>query len=246
MGSKYGLQLYSIREKCVEDLENVLKNVSKAGYDGVEFYSFYDIEASHMKQLLNRYDLKAMGTHTNLESITTGLDGLMKYCDAISAKYVALAHYKSDNFDDWLRLCEMLEKSGERLRRNGFTLMYHNHDHEFQPSFNGEMPVDIILKNTSTANVSLELDCYWVRYADENPETYLKANLDRIKILHIKDMDQDKKMTEVGTGIIDYQKLYNIADKAGFEWHIVEQDNIYIDPFESIKISANNLQKFSK
>ncbi|MHB8063488.1 MAG: sugar phosphate isomerase/epimerase family protein [Ruminiclostridium sp.] len=240
-----GLQLYSLREKCSENFENVLKAVSNAGYDGVEFYSFFDIEANKMKQMLNNYSLKSMGTHTSIDVLKNDLDGLMRYSATLGNEYVALAYYASEDRDGWLRLCELLEKSGEQLRRNGFKLMYHNHGHEFEPKFNGEMAEDIILNNTSPENVSLELDCYWVTYAGLNPEEYLKNNLDRIKTIHLKDMDKnEKKMTEVGTGRVNCGGLYDICRKAGFKWVVIEQDDIFIDPYESIKLSIDNTRKF--
>jgi sugar phosphate isomerase/epimerase len=239
------LQLYSLRGKCDENFENVLKSVSKAGYDGVEFYSFFDIEANKMKQMLNNYGLKSMGTHTNLDVLKNDLDGLIRYSTVLESEYVALGHYASEDRDGWLRLCEILEKSGEQLRRNGIKFMYHNHGHEFEPKFNGEMAENIILNNTSPKNVSLELDCYWVKYAGLNPEEYFKNNLNRIKTIHLKDMDKnEKKMTEVGTGINNCERLYNICREASFKWVVIEQDDIYIDPFESIKISIDNTRKF--
>jgi sugar phosphate isomerase/epimerase len=245
MKTNIGLQLYSLREKCNENFENVLKQLSNAGYDGVEFYSFYDIEASKMKQILKSYDLKSMGTHTNLDVLTKDLDGLIRYMTTLESQYVGLGWYDSENRDGWLRFCEIFEKTGEKLRQNGISLMYHNHGHEFDPKFNGEMAEDIILKNTSPENVSLELDCYWVRYANLDPEVYLKNNLSRIKTIHLKDMDKnEKKMTEVGTGRNNCAGLYNICKDANFEWVLIEQDEIYIDPFESVKISIDNVRKF--
>ncbi len=246
MKPEIGLQLYSIRGKCEEDFENVLKMVSSAGYDGVEFYSFFDIEAGKMKQLLGKYNLKTMGTHTNKDVLANDLDGLIKYLDTIGGRLAALAIYDSEDTDGWLRLAENMDKWGGRLGREGIKFMYHNHAHEFVPKFDGEMAEDILLKNTSPENVSLELDCYWVTHAGLNPEEYLSKNISRVKAIHIKDMKDNihKKMTEVGTGIINCGKLYDMAGQAGFDWVAIEQDEIFIDPFESIKISVNNLRKY--
>lgn len=245
MNPSIGLQLYSLRGKCQEDLENVFKFLSKDGYDGVEFYSFFDIEAKDMKALLKKYRLRSMGTHTGIEVLRNELEGLIRYNTLLESQYVSLAYFNGESKDDWLRLCELLEKAGEKLRSNGMELMYHNHGHEFEPRFDGEMAEDIILNNTSPENVSLELDCYWVKFANGDPELYLKNNLSRIKTIHLKDMDKDgRKMTEVGTGIIRCAELYNICKEAGFKWVIIEQDNITIDPFESVKISIDNVRKF--
>jgi sugar phosphate isomerase/epimerase len=244
MDINVGLQLYSLREKCAENLENVYKALSGAGYDGVELYTFYGMEAIRMKQLLDKYGLKPMGTHAGYDMLKNDLDGLIRYAEALGMEYVGLSYFKSDKKDDWLRMCEVMEKSGEKIRRNGFDFLYHNHNHELEPLSSGERPLDIILENTSAENVSLELDCYWVKYAGIEPKTFLKNNLSRIKTIHLKDMGKDRKMTEVGTGIIDCKGIYNICRDAGFKWVVIEQDDIYMEPFESVKISVENVRKF--
>ncbi len=245
MNPSIGLQLYSLREQCQVNFENVLKALSYDGYDGVEFYSFFDIEARDMKELLKKYNLKSMGTHTSIQVLQNDLEGLIRYNALLGSQYVTLAYYNGESKEDWLRLCELLEKAGGKLRSEGLHFMYHNHGHEFEPRFNGETAVDIILKNTSPENVSLELDCYWVKYVNLDPELYLKNNLSRIKTIHLKDMDKnEKKMTEVGTGIIHCPALYHICKEADFNWVIIEQDCMYIDPFESIKISIDNVRRF--
>jgi len=247
MKPEIGLQLYSLREKCNESLENVLREVSGAGYAGVEFYSFFNINAKDMKELLKKYNLKAMGTHTNTDVLNSSLDELIKYCNCLETEYIGLGWYDAEDRDGWLRFCEKAEKWGERMRRNGIHFLYHNHSHEFIPKYNDDFAENIILKNTSPENVSLELDCYWVAYAGVDPVEYLSENISRIRTIHIKDMadKQEKKMTEVGTGIIDCGQLYKIASEADFKWVAIEQDNIYIDPFESVRISINNLKGYT-
>lgn len=240
-----GLQLYSLRQQCGANLEQVLGALAETGYDGVEFYSFHDREANDLKKLLDKYGLKAIGTHTSVEALKTGLDELIRYSTVLGSKYVTLAYYNADDQAGWLRLCELLERAGERLRREGLSLLYHNHDHEFIPTTDGERPQEIILKNTSPENLALEVDCYWVKYAGFDPEQYLKQNLGRVRTVHLKDMEKkERKMTEVGTGIINYAGIYRICAEASFEWVIIEQDDIYIDPFASIKISLENVKKF--
>ena len=48
---------------------------------------------------------------------------------------------------------------------------------------------------------------------------------------------KDTSFTEVGTGRIDYKKIFAEAKVAGVKHYFVEQDVIKIDPFESVKQS---------
>ena len=247
MRPQIGLQLYSLRQQCGENLEQVLMKLAETGYDGVEFYSFYNFEANELKKLLDKYGLKSIGTHIGIEELKTGLDDLICYSTALGSKYVTLAYYNTEQQDGWLRLCEVLESAGEKLCEQGLSLLYHNHAHELIPDVHGERPLEIILKNTTPQNLSLEVDCYWVKHAGLDPVAYLQNNLGRVRAVHLKDMDkEERKTTEVGTGIINNAGLYQICAEAGFEWVIIEQDEIYIDPFASIKISLENVKKFGE
>ncbi|MGY0038628.1 hypothetical protein [Pedobacter sp. NJ-S-72] len=49
--------------------------------------------------------------------------------------------------------------------------------------------------------------------------------------------------TEVGTGKIDFKAIYKHAKQAGLKHLIVEQENFAIDPYVSIKESANYIKK---
>ncbi len=67
-----GLQLYSVRRQCAEDLPAVLKAVSAMGYEGVEFAGYYDRTAKEMKKLLDDNGLKCCGTHLRAKIATAG------------------------------------------------------------------------------------------------------------------------------------------------------------------------------
>jgi len=48
---------------------------------------------------------------------------------------------------------------------------------------------------------------------------------------------------EVGEGNLNWEEILCACEEAGVEWYIVEQDESYRSPFESIKISKENLKK---
>jgi len=51
-----------------------------------------------------------------------------------------------------------------------------------------------------------------------------------------------KDMTEVGSGVIDWKRIFAQSDKAGIKHYIVEHDNPAA-PFDSIKASYEYLTK---
>src|SRR5687768_12720045 len=60
------VQLYSVRQIAQKDLAGVLAQVSKLGFQAVEFAGYYNHEAGAVRKMLDDTGLKVAGTHTAL------------------------------------------------------------------------------------------------------------------------------------------------------------------------------------
>jgi sugar phosphate isomerase/epimerase len=105
--------------------------------------------------------------------------------------------------------------------------------------------------------VKMELDLCWITVGGGDPLAYFNRYPGRFPLVHVKDVKklpkvtaggtQDfgssmKDMTEVGSGIIDWKRIFAQSEKAGIKHYIVEHDNPK-DPFQSIQISYEYLAK---
>ena len=61
--SKIGLQLYSLKERCAENLIGTLADVAKAGYDGVEFAGYFGVPSKELKKQLDANQLQLSLIH---------------------------------------------------------------------------------------------------------------------------------------------------------------------------------------
>jgi len=74
----------------------------------------------------------------------------------------------------------------------------------------------------------------------------------RIDILHLKDMKvveidgyPNQKITEIGQGNMDWEKILETAQNCGVKYYVVEQDdNFTTNCFASVKSSADFLKKY--
>ena len=67
----------------------------------------------------------------------------------------------------------------------------------------------------------------------------------RMPVIHLKDMvivDREQTMAEVGEGNLNWPAILQACRDAEVEWYAVEQDICRRDPFESLKISYENLK----
>ncbi len=244
--SNTALQLYSIREMAEKDFFTTLEEVSKAGYEGVEFAGYYNTPAKELKAALDDNGLKAAGSHVGINLLENDLEKAIEYSLEINNPYIicpALPGNMIESVDACKRTGQLFNKIGERCKDSGIKFGYHNHGFEFN-KHNDDYIFDLLAKYTEPDLMFFELDTYWVEYMDISAEEILKKYGKRCTLLHIKDMNNrtEKKNTEVGTGVIDFNRIIKMGKEIGVDWYIVEQEEFVIPEIQSIKVSCENIK----
>jgi sugar phosphate isomerase/epimerase len=258
--SKIGLQLYTLRDDIAKDLEGTLKKVAAIGYKEVELFGYNDGKffgktAKEFKALLKGLGLTPVSGHYGAGVERKDVKGTlsndwrraMEDAAELGQKYANCAYLTPNerkSIDDYKRYADLFNKSGEIAKEFGIQFGYHNHDFEFQ-KLDGEIPYDIITGKTDPKLVKLELDLYWAVRAGLDPVELFKKHPGRFPLWHVKDMEKgpDKAFAEVGTGSIDFKKIFDARKIAGMTHFFVEQDVCKIPPTEAIAISYKNLVK---
>lgn len=254
-----GLQLYTVRNEMSKDAKGTLKKIADIGYTFIENagYSngkFYSMTKEEFKTIIDDLNLKMVSGHIGLGN-ETGEKGLInrfeevcKDANYVGQKYIGtgwLALDKRKTIDDYKKLAEYLNRGGNIAKEYGLKIFHHNHDFEFV-KINGEVPYEVLLNETDKNLVTFELDHYWTKKAGVDSLKLMKDYPGRFSLWHIKDMDNTEKQafTEVGTGIIDYSKIFQQKSLSKMDYFFIEQDScINHPPLKSIEISFNNLKK---
>jgi sugar phosphate isomerase/epimerase len=157
--------------------------------------------------------------------------------------------------DVWKQAAEKFNKCGEQSKKAGIQFAYHNHWFEFLPT-SGSLPYDQLLKLCDANLVKMEMDLCWITVAGGDPLKYFNEYPGRFPLVHVKDVKTLPKistggaqnfgdtvdLTEVGSGTIDWKRIFAQSDKAGIKHYIVEHDHPK-QPIESIKTSYDYLAK---
>ena len=148
-------------------------------------------------------------------TILTGWDKAVEDAATLGQKYMVVAYLMPEerkSLDDYKKIAADLNKAGETCKKAGIQLCYHNHDFEFQ-AMEGTLPFDILMSQTDSKLIKVELDLYWAVKANHQPLDLFKKYPKRIELWHVKDMDNtDKKFfTEVGSGTIDFTSIFKAA-----------------------------------
>ncbi|QJX48095.1 sugar phosphate isomerase/epimerase [Hymenobacter taeanensis] len=262
--SYIGLQLYTVREAMQQDPAGTLARIAKLGYTSVEgatytgSQKFYGMDPTSFTKLLKQHGLIMPSSHYRLGEeqdkgqpvLGTMLHGWDKAVDDAAqagVKYMVCAYLSEaerGNLDHYKYVADQLNKAGERSKKAGIQLCYHNHDFEFMAQ-NGQMPFDLLLNNTSKDLVKMELDLYWATKAGQDPVALFKKHPGRFPLWHVKDMDNTakKNFTEVGNGVIDFKRIFAQANTAGMKYFFVEQDQTPGSPFDSIQKSIAHIKR---
>ncbi len=251
-----GVQLYTLREEVFKDPKDTLAKVSALGYTDVETFGYKDgrwfgLSVAEMKETLQQYGLTSRSGHTFPASIFLKNGWEPEFTQAaadaaaIGQEFIVIPYlepaYQND-IQNYIPISAGLNKAGRIAREHGIQLAYHNHDFEFKV-MEGKKGMDIILKETDPSLVAIELDLYWAVKADIDVISFFKKNKGRVKLWHVKDMDntEQRAFTEVGNGTIDFKKIFKAARKSGMKYFYVEQD-VSKAPLQSIETSIRYLK----
>ena len=241
---KFGVQLYSLREMAErEGAEAVLKAVSEAGYDGVEFAGFYGKTPEEMKALLEKYKLTAVSAHIGAAAVEENLP----YIDALGIKYVFIPWAGTDTFTSPEKYAELLEetkKAKALLDARGIVFGYHNHAHEYEGGS------DYIGKITKDAGIKAELDVFWATVAGKDAVAEMKRLTGTLSLVHIKEAAEKDPVHNpqpiVGEGAVDMKGVFAEAKAQGIPWAILEVEHYPCGEAEYLKKSLDNMKKLAK
>ncbi len=245
MAMKFALQLYSLRNRMEEGFEAQLKKVAAMGYQGVELAGLHNLPAERMKALLKELQLCPVGAHTPLEELENDLDAVIAYHKTVGTKAIVIPYATYETRSDVERVVSLARRAAPAVNAAGMALLYHNHQQEFTTRFGGKTVLELLEEQVDA--LGFELDVFWAAYAGLDPVAVMKSLGGRCALVHLKDMNspQEKKMTEVGTGVIDFARILEQCRQMGHSWGVVEQDDIYMEEYQSVKVSLENLKKLS-
>ncbi len=239
---KPGLQVYSVRNQLTENFEETMKQVSKVGYKYIEGYGLdtdgmflKNINASHYANVIKDLGMELKSTHCSYCSA----DKAVKMVDAAKETgmdYLIIPSIPGklrETLDQWKEIAENFNKLGEICNNVGLKFAYHNHSFEFQ-KIDGVIPQELLIESTDADLVAFEADLFWVTNGGYDPVKLIEKYPDRIKLFHVKDATADMEETTVGSGIINFEEIFNAGKNHALEYYFIE-DERSDNPYKNIK-----------
>lgn len=243
-------QLFTVRDFCKtpKGFDETLDKLEAIGYKSIQVSAIGFFDYKFVKESADRHKMVICATHTPFERLTEDFEGVVKEhrhygCDTVGIGYLPPKYERSkQGYTEFAR--EMSELGG-KYRDEGIKLVYHNHRFEFE-KYSGRTGLDIILEESKPENFGFIPDTYWIVAGGADPLEWIKKVRGRCDVIHFKDMavkGDNQVMAEIGRGNLEWGKIIGACEENEIKWAAVEQDICEGDPFDSLKISYDNLKK---
>ena len=241
------MQLYTLRGLMEKDVEGTLRQVAGVGYKEVEFAGYFGRDPKALRATLDGLGLAAPSAHVPLATLRSSLGSALDAAAVLGHRYVVCPYLETADrtADSYPRLAADFNRYGEACRARGMRFAYHNHDFEFAPLPNGGRGYDLLLAGTDQALGAFEMDLYWVTFAGQDPLALIAAHPGRFELCHVKDLSRaggGRRMADVGSGDIDFRRIYAQGAQAGVRHLFVERDDAP-DPVANIRASYAALRR---
>ena len=277
LGLAPGLQLWSIRGDLAKDEDATLRKIAEIGYREAEHYRMPQSPAEFRRKCTDA-GLKLVSSHFDMPLPQFGSEKTVDSAKEMGLQYMIVvfpalrslsgpnvprmsfsertALYEKISVDDYKWNAEQLNMYGERLKKAGLQLGYHNHAIDLKKLEGGVMGLDTLIQGTDPNLVVFEMDCGHVIHAGADPIAFLQKYPARIGLLHLKDLkagysvsttlDTEDKDTnaEIGSGAIDWKRLFGAVKQGNVKhWFVEHEGKMDHPPMESIAISYNYLKQ---
>jgi sugar phosphate isomerase/epimerase len=268
-GHALGLQLYTVRDAMAKDPVGTLAKVAQIGYNSLEGATytgtekFYGMDPQTFSGVLKTNGLIMRSCHyrygedsSGAPALTNGIfngtilhdwDKTVADAHSLGIKYMVCAWLSPNErlgLDHYKKMAADFNVAGEKCKAAGIQFCYHNHDFEFDPKYGTTLPYQVLLDNTDPKLVKFEIDLFWATKAGQDPATIFRNHPGRFPLWHLKDVAKTPPYdtAAVGTGSIDFKKIFTSAKSAGLQYWFVEQDRTPGSPFDAITESITYIK----
>jgi sugar phosphate isomerase/epimerase len=233
----FGFQVWTIREDLVNDFPGTLRKMAALGYKEVEmcsplgysnagFEPLNHLSGSEMRTIVEDAGLKCTSSHFNMGELRDHLDNRIEWAHGLGMKQMIASSFwlpKDASVDDYRRAADELNAIGEKTKKAGIQMGFHNHHMEFEKRGN-ELIYDALLDQLDPKLVKMQFQVAVVDIGYKAAD-YFRKHPGRFISAHLADYSaEQKKQVPIGQGMVDWADLFKAAKKGGVKNFYVEMD----------------------
>ena len=169
------------------------------------------------------------------ECIEEQLDKLGPYCRENGISYLVFTFPEYKDLDDIYDKIGLIRRIAACMNPFGIQILIHNHSHDTNPVIDRdglEKPIlNVFLEQCSEEELMLEIDTGWLVHSGIDAPAYIREHLDRIAVLHLKDIAAGCQQMEnsgihrpCGQGIVDFPAILKVSAEKKDMMYVLDQD----------------------
>ncbi|NGN69743.1 sugar phosphate isomerase/epimerase [Streptomyces sp. A7024] len=237
-----GMHLYTMRTPLAADYAGTLATLAEIGYATVGVSGRFGNTPAQIRGWADAADLRIVLEHVSYDTVAgAGLPQALADVRTLGGRWIVVPSLPSALHSPagFREAARVFNRAGAAARDAGLKLLFHNHggDHA---TVDGEVLFDILLNETDPHLLGFELDLYWAVKGGADPRDLFLGHPGRFPALHVKDMAPDGGFADVGSGVLDFPRMFGAADTGGVRQWLVEHDSP-ADPFATARNSYRYL-----
>ena len=221
-----GFQIWTIREKLIADFPGTLKMMADLGYKEVEmcsplgynFESLQKIKGPDMRKIIEDAGLKCTSSHYTLPELRDHLDNRIQWANDLGMKQIILSSFwlpEDASLDDYKMAAEELNTLGEKTKKAGIQMGFHNHHMEFEKR-GDELIYDVLLEQLDPDLVKMQFQVAVVNIGYKAAD-YFNKYPGRFISAHLSDWVSEDESVPIGKGMVDWPEFFKAAKTGGVQ-----------------------------
>ncbi len=226
LGLPFGFQAWEIAPDMKKDWDGTLKAMKEFGYSVIDLNQvspFTDRPAADLKASFTAHGFTFSNALWSYQAFANRFDQTIADSKTLGLSTIVCSpRPRLRSSDDWKGFADELNKYGERTKAAGLQLGYHNHEIEFVKTPEGDRPWDLLMAATDPALVRFLIDVGNLTFGGGDPYEYLAKYKTRYYGIHVKDFVKGKAAVPVGSGILDWTRIFTLAKAANIRNIVAE------------------------
>ena len=235
LGIPIGCQTYPLRESIGKDFEGTLHQIAGGGFQMIELCSpasfardgfgpLVSIKPAKIHGMIRDAGLGCISSHFRFTELKEQLDDRIEFAKELGLEQMICATLEVPDdapMSAWQKAFDKMNEIGAKVHEAGLQLGYHNHHFEFR-EIDGVLVYDELMKRFDPELIKMQFqDAIPPQY---DPVAFLTKYPGRFISLHLSDWSAERKAVAIGTGTIDWKKLFVAAKAGGVKNYFVEMD----------------------
>jgi sugar phosphate isomerase/epimerase len=232
-----GFQVWTVKDMLVKDFPGTLKMMAGLGYQSCEMCSppgyessgfgpLMELSAREMKQIINDAGLTCISSHYGLGELRDNLDKTIEFAVESGRTQMVLASFwlpADATLSDWQKSAAELNTIGEKTKKAGIQMVFHNHHMEFE-KIGDTLIYDALMNAFDPEVIKMQFQVAVISKGYKASD-YFKKYPGRFISAHLADWSPaTDKQVPIGQGIVDWKEFFATVNTGGVKNIFVEME----------------------